>query len=82
MQKSRGELREVRIFNYTHRLRTVFKKIHCDQCNRELSESILRIPGVKSVESYIRDERLILDCENLSEDDLADRLETMGLLIN
>lgn len=58
------------------------KKIHCDQCNRELSESILRIPGVKSVESYIRDERLILDCENLSEDDLADRLETMGLLIN
>ena len=58
------------------------KKIHCDQCNRELAESVLRIPGVKRVESYIRDERLIIEGENLSEDDLADRLESMGLLID
>lgn len=58
------------------------KKTHCDQCNQELTESILRIEGVKRAESYIRDERLIVECENLSEDDLTDRLEAIGLLID
>ena len=58
------------------------KKIHCDQCNQELAESVMRIPGVTRAESFIRDEKLIVEADGLSEDALIDRLEGIGLLID
>lgn len=58
------------------------KKTHCEQCNRELSESILRIEGVADAQSYIRDEKLIVECNGLSENALIDELEGIGLLVD
>ncbi len=58
------------------------KKTHCEQCNRELSESILRIEGVTDAQSYIRDEKLIVECNGLSENALIDELEGIGLLVD
>lgn len=58
------------------------KKNHCEQCNQELAESVRRIAGVTGAEAFIRDERLNVECENLTEDDLIDLLEAIGLLID
>lgn len=58
------------------------KKTHCEQCNQELAESVRRIAGVANAQAFIREERLIVECENLSEDDLIDRLESIGLMID
>ena len=53
-----------------------------EQCNQELADSVRRIAGVTDAEAFIRDERLNVECENLTEDDLIDRLEAIGLLID
>ena len=58
------------------------KKTHCEQCNQELAESVRRIASVTDAKAFIRDERLNVECENLTEDDLIDRLEAIGLLID
>lgn len=58
------------------------KKTHCEQCNRELAESVCRIPGVESAEARIREEELTVSFSGLSEEELIDRLEAIGLLID
>ena len=58
------------------------KKTHCEQCNQELAESVRRIPGVESAEARIREEKLIVSFSGLSEDELIDRLEAIGLMID
>lgn len=58
------------------------KKTHCEQCNQELAESVRRIPGVESAEARIREEKLNVSFSGLSEDELIDRLEAIGLMID
>ena len=58
------------------------KKTHCEQCNQELADSVRRIPGVESAEARIREEKLTVSFSGLSEDELIDRLEAIGLMID
>lgn len=58
------------------------KKTHCEQCNQELAESVRRIPRVESAVARIREEKLTVSFSGLSEDELIDRLEAIGLMID
>ena len=55
-------------------------KIHCDQCDAELAESLVQRPGIQNPQVNIKAKELVLDT-TLDADDLEDILEGVGLFL-
>lgn len=57
---------------------TCTSKIHCEKCEKEIEESMLKLDGVNEATIKIIEKRMVIDAE-VDEDDLIDALEALGV---
>ena len=57
-------------------------KIKCDQCQTQISEMLMRLKGVRSVEINIPKKTLQIVAEIISADEIEDVLEDAGVFVD
>ncbi len=56
-------------------------KIHCDQCGEELAERLLMVDGIDKIQFAMKDKKIELQSDCLSEDDVEDYLDELGIFL-
>ena len=60
---------------------TCQSKIHCDECETRLEETMMRLNGVHGASLQMAKKELLIDAEQ-GEEDLMDALEDLGIFAN
>lgn len=58
------------------------QRVHCEQCQEQISEMLLRIRGVQSVEINIATKAMRIAFEGIDPDDIEETLENAGIFVD
>lgn len=58
------------------------QRVHCDQCQEQIAEMLLRIRGMQSAQINMAAKNMHIEFEDIDADDIEEILENAGVFVD